>query len=71
MCSIAMFVTDRAFSYSFLEDRGHHSYQAEERFLLVFDVFTGLAIGLIRYALNKRLSGTRQGIPQNSAPEDR
>lgn len=40
------FVSDRAFNYSFLEDRIHQLYQAEERFLLVFGIFTGLAIGI-------------------------
>ena len=42
----AKFVTNRAFSYSFLEDRVHELYQAEERFLQVFSVFTALAIGI-------------------------
>jgi putative ABC transport system permease protein len=39
-------VADRAFTYSFLEDRVHQLYQAEEHFFRVFSVFTGLAIGI-------------------------
>lgn len=44
--SYATFVTDRPFTYSFLEDRVHHLYEAEERFLQVSSIFTGLAIGI-------------------------